>query len=303
MNPQPGGGMPPWIAPQRQNEVAARDGDVWVSVPIKSGTNWTMNIVHQLLTGGDASFDSIYRVVPWPEFTERPGQPVHEVIDRIDALPAEKRRVFKSHSAPPDLPFVKAGEGKDVKYVVVCRNPEEALVSFKIFLERHTDDFFGMWQMAKSALTRPDFPTFYREVAAEGGMQEMFFGFVASWWPLRHEPNVLLMHFNDMKKDLAGTLRKIASFLEIEPGEAEWAAIEEYSTFAWMKQNESKFETHPYTRVKLLEPGGMIRRGVAGAAREDGMTGEIAEHIRASGSKILTDGTALTWLYQGGAVA
>jgi hypothetical protein len=25
-------------------------------------------------------------------------------------------------------------------------------------------------------------------------MQDMFFGFVAAWWPLRHEPNVLLLH-------------------------------------------------------------------------------------------------------------
>jgi hypothetical protein len=44
------------------------------------------------------------------------------------------------HSAPPDLPFVK-GSRKDVKYIVVCRHPDEAIVSFKIFLEQHTDAF------------------------------------------------------------------------------------------------------------------------------------------------------------------
>ena len=29
-----------------------------------------------------------------------------------------------------------------MKYIVVCRNPEEALVSFKVFLEMHTDAFY-----------------------------------------------------------------------------------------------------------------------------------------------------------------
>ena len=60
----PKGGLPPWLNPQIQADVAMRDGDIWISVPVKSGTNWMMNIVHQLLTGGDANFDSIYGVVP-----------------------------------------------------------------------------------------------------------------------------------------------------------------------------------------------------------------------------------------------
>lgn len=300
MSGPPGGGMPPWITPEKQKEVTPRDGDIWISVPVKSGTNWMMNVVHQLLTGGDDSFDTIYRVVSWPEFTERPGQPVEEVMSRIDALPTDRRRAFKSHTAPPDLPFRKAGDGKDAKYIVVCRNPEEALVSFKVFLEQHTDEFFGTWGLPKAALTRPDFPTFYREVVDEKGMQGMLFGFVAAWWPLRNEPNVLMMHFSDMKKDLPGCIRKVASFLGIEPSESEWKKIDDHSTFEWMKANETKFETHPYTKFKLLEHGGMIRKGKTGAAREDGMTDEIAEHLRGIGKQIVTDPAVLKWFYEGG---
>jgi hypothetical protein len=74
---------PPWLNPQTQQGVVPRDGDIWISVPVKSGTNWMMNIVHQLVTGGDADFDSIYSVVAWPEFMERPGQPPQEKLDRI----------------------------------------------------------------------------------------------------------------------------------------------------------------------------------------------------------------------------
>ena len=94
----PKGGKPPWINPERAQGVALRDGDIWISVPAKSGTNWMMNIVHQLLTGGDADFDSIYSVVPWPEFVERPGQPAQEVLDahRGDAgRPAPRDQVAR----------------------------------------------------------------------------------------------------------------------------------------------------------------------------------------------------------------
>ena len=293
---------PPWLNPETQKGVVARDGDIWISAPVKSGTNWTMNIVHQLLTGGDASFDSIYSVVPWPSFVERPGQPPQEILDRIEAMPASRRRAIKTHAAPPEMPFIKAGTGKDVKYLVVCRNPEEAVVSFKIFLDQHTDAFYDLWKVPRPAMTRPDFGAFYREVFDPRGMQGMLFGFVASWWPLRHEKNVRLMHFADMKRDQRGSIREIADFLGIAPSTAAWAKIDEYTSFDWMKRNEQKFDTLPNTPVRVLEPGGMMRKGKAGASSEDGMTDEIAQHLRAVGSKIVRDEAALRWFYGGGPV-
>jgi hypothetical protein len=271
-------------------------------VPAKSGTNWMMNIVHQLLTGGSADFDSIYSVVPWPEFVERPGQDPREVLDRIDAMPADRRRAFKTHAGPPELPFVRAGSGKDVKYLVVGRNPEEALVSFKLFLEQHTDAFYDLWKVPRGAMTRPDFVSWYHEVVVPKEMQGMFFGPLAAWWPLRHEKNVLFTHFADLKRDLAGTTRKIADFLGVRPSGAEWARIDEHVSFEWMKRHESKFDTLVNTPVRVLEPGGMMRKGKVGASREDGMTDEIARHLRAVGAKIARDEAALAWIYEGGAM-
>jgi aryl sulfotransferase len=295
------GGPPPWINPEIQQEVALRDGDIWISVPAKSGTNWMMNIVHQLLTGGAHDFDSIYSVVPWPEYVERPGQPRQEVLDRLAAMSVGARRAFKSHSAPPELPFVKAGQGKDVKYIAVCRNPEEALVSFKIFLDNHTDAFFDMWKVPRTALTRPGFEAFYREVIDAKGMQGMFYGFLASWWPLRHEPNVLLLHYADIKRGGGKILRRISDFLGTAPTETQWAAIEKHTSFDWMKANETKFEILPGP-VQPLASGAMIRKGKTGAAREDGMTDQIAAELRVFGSRIVSDPAVLHWLYEGGAL-
>ena len=65
---------PPWIQPEIQQKIEWRDGDVVISVPIKSGTTWTMNIVHQLLTGGTSDFRDIYEQVPWIEFLGFPEE-------------------------------------------------------------------------------------------------------------------------------------------------------------------------------------------------------------------------------------
>ena len=295
-------GGPPWLNPEAQKGVVARDGDVWIAVPVKSGTNWMMNIVHQLLSGGSADFDSIYRVVAWPEFVERPGQDPREVLARIAAMPTGQRRAFKTHDGPPGLPFFKAGSGKDVRYVVVSRNPEEALVSFKLFLDQHTDAWYDLWKVPRGAMTRPDFETWFREVAVPKEMAGMFFGPIAAWWPLRREKNVLFMHFADMKRDLSAATRKVAEFLGARPTDAEWAKINEHVSFDWMKRHESKFDTLANTPVRVLEPGGMMRKGKTGASREDGMTDEIARQVRAMGSKIVRDEAALAWIYGGGDV-
>ena len=297
--PETGGG-PPWIQPGNQQHINWRDNDVLISVPAKSGTTWTMNIVYQLLNGGDADFEDVYAEVPWIEFVTRPGQPLTELLDTLEAMPADKPRAFKTHSAPPDLPFFDAGSGKQLKYIVVARNPEEALVSFRPFLGQHNDAWFDLWEMPKEAMYRDDFPGFYNEVIAPQGMQGMFFGFMAAWWQLRHEPNVLFIHFSDMKRDHEGSVRRIADFLGVTPTEAEWSRILEYTSFSWMKAHERKFEAHSVPEVPILKPGAMIRKGEAGHARDDGMTDEISAHLRATGSEICPFPEALDWYYNGG---
>jgi len=291
---------PPWIQPQIQQKIKWRDGDVVISVPAKSGTTWTMNIVHQLLMGGTEDFRDIYEEVPWIEFLGYPGQSHQDVINRVDAMPTSRRRAFKSHSAPPQLPFMKSGSEQDVKYIVVFRNPEEALVSFRPFLEKHSDEWFDLWRMPREAMCRPDFPSFYSEVIDSHNMQGMFFGFLAAWWPLRRERNVLFLHFSDMKRDHEASIRKISKFIGGEPTADRWPVILEYTSFPWMKRHEDKFEASTAGKVPILKSGAMIRKGETGKAESDGMTEEISRHLREVGGRICPDPAAVNWLYQGG---
>ncbi|HLT39015.1 MAG TPA: sulfotransferase domain-containing protein, partial [Enhygromyxa sp.] len=184
-DPSEAGGI--WLNQEIQQKVRWRDGDIVVSVPPKSGTTWTMNIVHQLRTGGDREFEDIYAEVPWLEFVDHPRRTVDEIVARIDNMPAAPRRAFKSHSPPPLLPFVE-----QVEYVVVARNPEEAIASLKPFMDQHTPEWLDLWKLPRETFVTPDFDTFYRASIVSENLPAMLFGFMAQWWPLRHRPNVLL---------------------------------------------------------------------------------------------------------------
>jgi aryl sulfotransferase len=60
---------------------------------------------------------------------------------------------------------------------------------------------------------------------------------VRSWWAIRHLPNVKLVHFNEMKKDLPGSIRGIAAFLDIPIDEAVFPAIVVHCSFDYMKSH------------------------------------------------------------------
>ncbi len=297
----PRGGPPPWINTDIQRRVAWRDGDIVISVPSKSGTTWTMNIVHQLRRGGDPDFKDIYTEVPWIELVERPGQTPEELLARWEAMPQDARRAFKTHAAPPVLPYVAPGEGRpEVRYIVVARDPEEALVSFKPFLEKHTDEWYALWGVARPSLTAPSFAAFYDRVVEGMGLHEGLFRFVAGWWPLRRRENVLMLHFSELKRDPEGSIRRIAAFLGVSPAESRWPTILECCSFSWMKARQERFEVSTLTPVPVLKPGAMIRAGRLGAAREDGMTAELAARLRATGERVIEDRRALEWHYRGG---
>ena len=174
----------PWVDPEIQQRIQWRDGDIVVSVPIKSGTTWTMNIVHQLRAGGDPDLEDVYVEVPWLELVPAPGMARAALVAQIDAMPSHRRRAFKTHSAPGPLPYQAPGTGPDVKYVVVVRNPDEALASMYPFIASHSDAWLALWEIDKSDLVPADFATFF-EAVAKPMAHEMLFGFVAAWWPLR----------------------------------------------------------------------------------------------------------------------
>ena len=291
----------PWVDPEFQQQVEWRDGDVICSVPGKSGTTWTMNIVHQLRSGGDPDFKDIYIEVPWLEFVEGPDDTRERRTERFRSMTKTRRRAFKTHASPPMIPYIEPGpNAPDVKYVVVLRNPEEAIVSLKPFIEGHRQEFFDFWKVPKGNMTRATFVEFFRDVMSNMPYGDMFFGFLAAWWPLRNKPNVFIVHYSELKKNPAKTIPEMANFLGFSPTAEQWPRILEYCSFPWMKKYQDKFELQHLLGFPVLDPGAMVRKGALGAAKEDGMTEEISREIRAKGASIIKDPKVLQWFYDGG---
>ena len=62
---------------------------------------------------------------------------------------------------------------------------------------------------------------------------------VGSWWNVRHLENVKLVHYNDLKEDLAANMRDIAEFLEVPIREEHFAQMVQNCTFEAMKSKKN----------------------------------------------------------------
>lgn len=58
---------------------------------------------------------------------------------------------------------------------------------------------------------------------------------VRTWWQVRHLPNMLMLHYADMKADLPGTVRRIAAFLDIGLDDETFRKAVLHSSFDLMK--------------------------------------------------------------------
>ena len=63
---------------------------------------------------------------------------------------------------------------------------------------------------------------------------------VRSWWAIKNLPNVLLLHFANLKQDMPGQIRRIAEYLDIPVDERTWESIVLHCEFGYMKQHAKK---------------------------------------------------------------
>jgi aryl sulfotransferase len=66
---------------------------------------------------------------------------------------------------------------------------------------------------------------------------DTFFDLERTYWQERNRPNLLMVHYNDLKADLSGEMKRIAAFLGIETPAALWPELVDAATFAKMKND------------------------------------------------------------------
>ena len=213
------------------NDFPFRDDDIIIGTYAKAGTTWTQQIVGQLIYGGDPNLPT-EQLTPWLDIRVMPKEVKMEILEG-----QQNRRFIKTH-----LPLDALVFNPSCKYLYVTRNLPDIAWSLHAHLRNFTDEAYSMFNdmpgLVGPPLERPsdDIKAFwYRLLREDGYPMWSFWENIRTWWQYRDLPNMKLFHYNDLKRDLAGEMRAIAEFLEIDVEESRWPTIIEYCTFDWMK--------------------------------------------------------------------
>lgn len=218
------------------NDLAFRDDDIVIATYGKSGTTWVQQIVAQLLFGGAEDLD-VAEMSPWLDLRVPPK------AVKLPAVAAQAhRRFLKTH-----LPVDALVYAPRAKYLYIGRDGRDVVWS----LYNHHANANETWYKALNEtpglvgppIGRP--PASVRQYFLEwleddGAPFWPFWENVRSWWAIRDLPNMLLLHFAELKADMPGQIRRIAAFLDIPIDEERWPAILKHCGFEYMKAHAAR---------------------------------------------------------------
>ncbi len=226
---------------RRWDGYRPRSDDIIIATYSKCGTTWMQRIV-SMLVFRSAEPQSLWEVSPWPDM--RLFGPIEETLERAEAQ--THRRFFKSH-----LPYDALPVYEGVKFIHVARDGRDAAMSFHNHLLNFAPETFE--GLDAISLADPKFGDPFPRAAADpaeffhewvtdevsngqGDAGASYFHVENSYWEARHETNMLLVHYADLKRDREAEMRRVAEFLAIDIDEAAWPELVEAAGFDAMKR-------------------------------------------------------------------
>jgi aryl sulfotransferase len=225
-----------------------RPDDIVISTPPKCGTTWTQMIC-ALLVLQTTTFDrGLDLISPWLDMLTRDLASV-----RADLDAQTHRRFIKTHTPYDGLPH-----DPNVTYICVGRDPRDVFRSWA----NHMDNFNlpALLHARENAVGLDDLPPEVRDMLQQGmppnaaSELERFWMWVDDPTPAtdamsllstmhhlqtfmdaRTEANVVMLHYDDLMRDLEGEMRRLATRLDIDVPEALWPAFVEAATFENMR--------------------------------------------------------------------
>ena len=218
------------------DEFDFRDDDVIIATWAKSGTTWTQQILGQLIFQGQEDVP-VAEMSPWLDFVLPPAEA---------GLPLVKaqthRRFVKTH-----LPLDALTFSPKAKYLYVGRDGRDVVWRMHNHHANFVPAIYEQFNNNSRAGPDPgpffqpppeDIVRYFRDwLYWDGYPWWPFWENVRTWWGARHLPNVLMVHFANLKADLDGEMRRISAFLDIPIDEALWPTIVEHCTFDYMKDH------------------------------------------------------------------
>jgi aryl sulfotransferase len=213
----------------RWDPFVPRDDDIVTTTAYKAGTTWTQRILAALILGPGPLPARLGEISPWVD--ARFFGPLQPMLDDLEAQ--GHRRFIKSHLAADGLRFFP-----QAKYIVVGRDTRDVFMSLFNHYSNYTDMMYGLLNDPdRPGPELPRCPATPRELwprwVGEGWFEWESDGWpywshhhhLSTWWAARDLPNVLLIHFGDLKADPETEMRRIATFCDIDVSEDSWPAI------------------------------------------------------------------------------
>ena len=283
-----------------------RDGDIVISTRSKTGTTWAQTICALLIFGAPELPAPLAELSPWLDHLITPREEAYAGL-----AAQQHRRFIKTHTPLDGIPL-----DPRATYLVTARHPLDAAVS--LYHQGANLD-----RAKVRALTGAPEPA--RPPAPRKPLHDWLLAYITGdadpwiarthpresldslpglmWhlsdaWARRRDPNVILVHYDDLSADLDGQMRRIAAQLGISVREQDWPALVQAATFEAMRRSADRLVP---TAGVFKSNAEFFRRGSSGAGREVLSGDEIAAyHARVAG---LAPPDLLSWLHSPGARA
>lgn len=213
------------------NDLTFRDDDIIIATYAKSGTTWLQQIISQLIFDAQENLP-VAEMSPWLDLRVPPKEVKLPEVEK-----QTHRRFLKTHLPVDALVF-----SPKAKYIYIGRDGRDVMWS----LYNHHVNANQFWYEALNdtpGRVGPEIgppPESIRKyfldwLKNDGQPFWPFWENIRTWWEIRDLPNVMLVHFAQLKADMPGEIRRISEFLDIPVNEAKWDAVLEHCSFDYMK--------------------------------------------------------------------
>jgi len=241
-----------------------RDSDIFITSTIKSGTTWIQQIVSQIVFKGEFN-----------QYLESTSVWIDSHLDRsfketLQILSAQThRRFIKSHS---NAEFVMKHKNPLNKYIFITRDYRDVVWSFfnHIKLSKKSTSYnlrrgILMSRLKKCKNEKQMWDIIFQndDLFHNKNYNNIFsyFATIKSWLIHKNDPNVLILHFNDLKQNLKSCITQIIQFLGYTTlHKSSIDTILMKSSFAWMRKHSHKCAPTNFEKKLSLKKTNKIKK-------------------------------------------
>lgn len=236
-------------------------GDIVVADPFKAGTTWTQRTLQQILDNGEERPEGLAETSPWLDSSW--GDHAQMLASLQEQRRRGERRLMKSHLPADAIPLAS-----QARYLFVGRNGKDIGVSFHNYLVHFSPEVMATinrihadWSGDPTPLVIPESEReFFDRWLDTGGCGCCdLLDVVKSWWKVKDEPNVLLVHYAELKKDLPGQVARLARFIGVDPRRLRMDLILEHCSFDYMRTRADKLA--PFGGAHMTESKAFFQKG------------------------------------------